>query len=219
MRKLNIQYKDLLIDLYKNGIHCSPRGIPCRELIGIMTRIDPRDNIVTLKEFETNLDYANEELKWYLSGSNKISFSKTIEKVWSKYSDDGISANSAYGQYMFSGRHQWGWCINKIASDPHTRQAVIVFNQPHHKDFPTKDFPCTMYVQLILRDDKLTWITNMRSNDIYLGFRNDVYCFAELQKKAANTLNVEVGEYIHFVGSMHLYKDTFKRVENAILKT
>lgn len=45
----------------------------------------------------------------------------------------------------------------------------------------------------------------MRSNDIYRGFPGDVFAFTFIQELVANTLGLEVGNYSHFVGSLHLY--------------
>jgi thymidylate synthase len=76
--------------------------------------------------------------------------------------------------------------------------------------------PCTISLQYLIRDDKLYAITTMRSNDAYLGFRNDLYCFTELQKKMAKELNVELGWYQHQVGSLHLYHDKLDKIIEAL---
>ncbi len=47
----------------------------------------------------------------------------------------------------------------------------------------------------------------MRSNDAYLGLPHDVFCFTMMQELVAAELGLEVGEYTHMVGSMHLYDD------------
>ena len=47
----------------------------------------------------------------------------------------------------------------------------------------------------------------MRSNDLWYGFCNDQYCFAQLQKMIAERLSVEVGTYYHFATNLHLYNN------------
>ena len=49
-------------------------------------------------------------------------------------------------------------------------------------------------------------ITNMRSNDAYIGLPHDIFCFTMLQEIVARSLGYELGIYKHFVGSMHLYQ-------------
>ena len=46
----------------------------------------------------------------------------------------------------------------------------------------------------------------MRSNDAYLGFPHDVFCFTMIQEIVARSLGIGVGEYHHFASSLHLYE-------------
>lgn len=46
----------------------------------------------------------------------------------------------------------------------------------------------------------------MRSNDAYYGLPHDVFCFTMIQEMMARRLQVEIGEYFQYVGSMHVYK-------------
>jgi thymidylate synthase len=81
----------------------------------------------------------------------------------------------------------------------------------------TKDIPCTLNLQFLLRDNKLNMIVNMRSNDIIWGLPYDLFVFTNMQEVVANTLGVELGWYLHRPGSLHLYKkhyDLFKEVGN-----
>ncbi len=50
-------------------------------------------------------------------------------------------------------------------------------------------------------------IAMMRSNDAYLGFPHDVFCFTMIQELIARSLGIRVGEYHHFATSLHLYED------------
>ena len=94
-----------------------------------------------------------------------------------------------------------------LKADPNTRQAVIHIKDASNEQ--TKDLPCTLTLQFLIRGGKLNLIANMRSNDIWLGFPYDAFSFTCLQMKMAMELGVEVGFYIHMAGSMHLYKRNF----------
>jgi len=214
-------YKSLLIEAYTHGLKSSPRGQETRELIAKRIALDPNDNVITLPGFKTALKYAKKELEWYMSGSNKIADMGEFAHVWEKYSDDGLTANSAYGYQIF-GNHpdvkinQWKWVINKLKEDHDSRQGIININLPSYKRTATADFPCTLALQYFIRDDKLHAITYIRSNDIYYGFRNDIYCFCEMQKIMAKELSVGIGTYFHVAGSLHLYAPQFHKVEELI---
>lgn len=228
MKNINTIYKDLLSEVWNEGLETSPRGKKILELIGKKIILDPDDCIITLENFETNLHYATIESAWYESGMNSIDFHPLITKIWSKYSDDGKTVNSAYGYYIFNAEHfykenlqiksQWSWVKEKLKQDPESRQAVININNiSHKKNINTKDFPCTIALQFFIRNNQLDMIVMMRSNDLFYGFRNDIYCFSQLQKQMAEELNVELGQYIHFASSLHLYEGQFAAV-NDLLK-
>jgi len=220
---LNDTYRALLIAATTNGIETSPRGMLTRELIAARVEIDPNDNIITLPGFETNLEYAKAELEWYLSGTNKFKALGKFSKVWEKFSDDGETVNSAYG-YQIYGNHpavgidQMKWVEDELRKDPDSRRAVVNINLPSHKDHHSKDLPCTIALEYLIRGGKLHAITYMRSNDIYFGFRNDIYCFTELQKILAKKLGIEAGTYFHIAGSLHIYKKQMDKVREVLLK-
>lgn len=172
---------------------------------------DPTRNIVTSPVRKMPMRYAVGELAWYLSGSNRVQDISQFSKVWEKLSDDGETNNSAYGWRILSkfGFDQWEYVKELIRKDPNTRQAVI-----HIKDADnhvTKDTPCTVYLQFLLRNGKLNLSVHMRSNDIWMGVPYDMFSFCFLQVKMAMELGVEVGQYTHYAGSLHLYERDYKK--------
>lgn len=171
---------------------------------------DPTRNIVTDKVRNMPVRYAVGELAWYLSGSNQVKDIAQFSKVWEALSDDGETNNSAYGWRILSkfGFDQWEYVKELIKKDPNTRQAVI-----HIKDasnVPTKDTPCTVYLQFLLRQGKLNLSVHMRSNDIWKGVPYDMFSFCFLQMKMAMELGVEIGQYTHYAGSLHLYQRDYE---------
>jgi thymidylate synthase len=67
------------------------------------------------------------------------------------------------------------------------------------------DTPCTYAVNFAIYNDKLNMSVMMRSNDLWFGFCNDQYCFSLLQKYVAESVNIDIGTYFHFVNNIHLY--------------
>jgi len=224
---MNSEYFNVIKDVYENGKEVSPRGMKVKELLCYSFWLnDPTKNTVSLKGFETNLNYAKKELEWYLSGTNKINFDPLLEKIWKKYSNDGETVQSAYGNYIFNQQievvegeklSQWEWAKRELIKDVDSRRAVININQPYHKaEKYSLDVPCAMYLQFLIRNNKLHLIANLRSNDLVLGVRNDVYCFTELQKKMADELGLSLGKYWHYSGSMHIYEKDWKKCEELL---
>ena len=225
MRSIYIFEADNMNDIMENvvktvireGKVVSPRGMKTYELApAVIILHDITKNVVT-KGLVTDLNYARAELQFYLKGTNKIKDIHPYEHIWLPYSDDGETVNSAYG-YMIFGNHpdvrvnQWEWVKEKLRNDPDSRQAIININLPAHKERPTKDFPCTVFLQYLIRDGKLHAYTYMRSNDIYRGFRYDIYAFSELQKMLADDLGLDYGTYYHFATSLHLYESDLNEI-------
>lgn len=179
---------------------------------------DPTRNIVESPIRKMPMRYAIGELAWYLSGSNRVSDIAPFAKKWKDLSDDGKINNSAYGWRIFDkfDFNQWDYVKRLLQNDPHTRQAVI-----HIKDasnVPTKDTPCTVYLQFLLRNNQLSLSTHMRSNDIWMGVPYDMFSFCFLQIKMAMELGVQVGQYTHYAGSLHLYARDYTLAKQRIAK-
>jgi thymidylate synthase len=120
---------------------------------------------------------------------------------FSQFADDG-RLKGAYGPRI---RHQLPRVVDLLRRDPDTRQAVLsIWTQNEHIS-PSKDVPCTVSVQFLLRNDKLHVRTSMRSNDVILGVPYDWFMMSRLGMSVASCLGVEPGSYTHTVGSMHLY--------------
>lgn len=184
-------------------------------LDAVMHVADPTRNIVSSPIRNMPMRYAVGELAWYLSGSNKVNDIAQYAKKWAEISDDGETNNSAYGYRIFHkfGFDQWEYVKELIRKDPNTRQAVIHIKDACDK--PTKDTPCTVYLQFFLRNNKLNLSVHMRSNDIWMGVPYDMFSFCFLQVKMAMELGVEVGEYTHYAGSLHMYqRDYNAAIEN-----
>lgn len=203
----NSWYHLLFLQAEQGFLQPSRAGNVVGEVINAITVItDPRQGIVQSDIRKMPIKYAIGELLWYLSGSNRLSDIKPYAKFWEGISDDGYSLNSAYGhriKHQF-GFDQWEHAKQLLALDSLSRQAVIHIKDASNE--PTKDTPCTVALQYMIREGKLFATTYMRSNDIWLGFPYDVFAFTCLQIKMAMELGIDVGDYTHIAGSLHLYE-------------
>ena len=183
------------------------------EIINAITVIkDPTRNFVSSEDRKLPVRYAIGELLWYLSGSNKTKAISRFSDVWNRLSDDGETANSAYGYRIWQkfGFDQWDFVLDKLRADPLSRQAVIHIKDASNE--PTKDMPCTVSLQFFIRNGALHMTTYMRSNDVWTGFPYDVFAFTSMQILMAFQLGVDVGTYTHIAGSLHLYARNLKKV-------
>lgn len=181
---------------------------------------DPTRNVVSNSIRRMPIRYAIGELAWYISGSNRVSDISRFAKKWAEISDDGVTNNSAYGWRIFKkfGFDQWEYVKALLIKDPNSRQAVIHIKEPSYS--PTKDMPCTVYLQFFIRNGKLNLSVHMRSNDLWMGVPYDMFSFTFLQMVMAmelsNHMPIEIGEYTHYAGSLHIYKRDWESAKTNI---
>ena len=206
-------------EMLNNGNYSSPRGLKTIELENVWLELEnPRFNLVNLPARNISTDYLDGEMKWYLSGSTKVSDIEKHSRFWSKLADSNGTVNSNYGYLTmiekFAGKSQLEWCIDKLKNDNNTRQAVINYNQPKHKYPNNKDFVCTLNQLFRLNNNKLDSTVMMRSNDLIYGLTYDLPWFTLLQRRIASGIDKDIGKYNHFAASLHVYEKHFKMLEN-----
>jgi len=160
-----------------------------------------------------NLEYAEAEWQWYLSGDPSIDklgeINGSIPPIWENMADSDRKVRSNYG-WQWERNHQLDKVVAMLKSNPETRQAVISIYDGKEISTYRKDTPCTHAVQFTVLDNKLHMAVLMRSNDLWFGFCNDQYCFASLQELVAERLSIELGTYYHFAHNLHLYNNKLK---------
>lgn len=208
----------------------SPRNLETKELISVTVQVNtPRDRLVANVYRKMSLKYLVGEWLWYERGSNSIDEISYYSPFWRKISDDGKTVNSAYGHRLFGfhsqfGVNQWEYAKGQLTDDINTRRAIMLIPSPVDMVKITKDFPCTISLQFLIRDNKLHLICNMRSNDLVLGFTYDAASFTMFQEKMLIELqskypNLKMGYYYHFAASLHVYQRHYPMLREVIYHT
>lgn len=213
MRQTNKVWQKLLKDtLNKPDYEVSPRGMQVKEKINGSYKV-PMPAYLNLKARKVNYSFMFAEAAWIISGSNRLSDITPYMKGYRNFSDDGIFLRGAYGPQVVD---QLGYITDTLEDDKFSRQAVLtIWRQRPGK---SKDIPCTVAIQALIRDDLLHLVVTMRSNDIVLGFTYDVFTFSMIGKAIQLLLrdrgvDVDLGELNVNAGSLHLYE---KHYEDAI---
>ena len=171
---------------------------------------NPNDKMIINRERKWSLDYAEAEWQWYLSGDSNVKklgeiYGK-IPAIWQKMADSSGEVNSNYG-WQWMRNAQLAHVVNKLRDYPDTRQAAISIYDAKEISKYHNDTPCTYAVQFSIIAEKLCMSVYMRSNDLWYGFCNDQYQFANLQELVASMLGIETGWYYHHAHNLHLYND------------
>ncbi len=161
------------------------------------------------------------EFCWYMSGSADLDFIRFYIPTYPPAGATG-SIEEAYGPRLV-GSGEFGRSsdqiervIDRLRRKPDTRRAVISILEPGDLEPGRMEAPCTTALQFIRRRERLHMVAVMRSNDAYLGFPHDVFCFTMIQELVARSLGVKVGEYHHFATSLHLYEQDVEKVSHYL---
>lgn len=182
---------------------------------------------------EVNWDYVHREEEWYNSQSLNVNdIPGGAPAIWKAVADKDGMINSNYGYCIYSPLNgfahgtidqiadnacQYNSALNELKNNPESRRAIMIYTRPSmwldYNYNGRSDFMCTNTVQYLIRDGKLVSIVNMRSNDAVFGYKNDRAWQRHVQEKLAKELNVEVGDLIWQVGSLHVYSRHYHLVD------
>jgi thymidylate synthase len=237
-------YVSLIKDVYYTPeFESAPRGMKVRERLGHSFRItNILDRIPYVPHREFSIAYMIAEMVWYLSGNNSTEWISNYSAFWRNISDDGVTANSAYGARIFKQHDyhfaphdagdgasvdtfyndisplwtQWQYIKDELKKDSDSRRAVIHIRMPQDSVLAQKDVPCTLTLQFFIRDGELHQVASMRSSDIILGIAYDIPAFTLFQELLALELGVGLGTYTHISNSLHIYERHFEMVERIL---
>ena len=185
--------------------------------------------------------YIDSELAWYESQSTNINdiYGKDKEPpaAWQYSADHNGEINSNYGYLVFSEvfHNQYQKAFNELWENPDSRRAQMVYNRPsiwvEYNEGGKSDFICTNAQTFYIRDGKLHMVSQMRSNDVVFGYKND-YAWAQyLMDKFVEEWNdlarpwndlakidskhgeIEKGDLIWQVMNLHVYSRHFHLVQ------
>lgn len=205
-------YCQLLNMILQHGEESAPRGLPIKELLGLsLTVPNMLQNIIVHPKRDLNYRFMVAEWLWITAGREDLEFLLRYNKNYAAFSDDGTILSGAYGPRIASQRD---FVLQTLRKDPDSRQAVLSIWDRNPK--PSKDIPCTLTMQFLIRQKLLHVIVNMRSSDAWWGIPYDLYTFCQLGNMIAGELNVEPGPLQLHLGSSHLYQPFYKVAAEVI---
>lgn len=203
----NESYRKLLCSVLEQSPGPSPRGLPTREILGLVTEVDMNYPIVTIPSRELDYQFMAAEAAWVLSGDRALSH-PSLKKNLLKYSDDGRTMRGAYGPPFL----QQVEYVFRTLRETDTRQAVMTLWERSPRE--SKDIPCTIALQWLIRDGKVNCNVFMRSSDAWLGWPYDVFTFTMMTLFVRSHLGLyslgtlqPLGTLRIFAGSQHLYEE------------
>ena len=201
----------------ERGHVVSPRGMETREVIAPCLNFR-RPELTLLKGCNRRLNarFAAVEALQLIGGFHDPDLMRRALPAVDNYADNGVH-HGAYGPRVGP---QLGPMVQRLRDDPSSRQAVVqVWDWARDlapQAFSPKDIPCTLFFQFIVRDNALTMLATMRSNDVWKGLSYDAFQFSQLYWSVHNALwrgDLKVGAYLHLPQSLHLYASDYEAVD------
>jgi len=140
---------------------------------------------------------------------------KVDEEFALKYGDLG----PVYGKQWrnFNGVDQLSVLIDGIIKNPFSRRHILNAWNPAELENMALP-PCHMMMQFYVSSDnkKLSCQLYQRSADVFLGVPFNIASYALLTHLIAQVCNLEVGEFVHTFGDVHIYKDHLEQVNTQL---
>lgn len=212
---------NLILEKGKNVIVAQKRTreiINCAICLTDINNYELNFNSIDPARQERYAQYLLDEIKWYESGC--LVAEHAPSKFWKKIADSDGRIQSNYGHmilfdkkpYSEEGITSFCHAIDVLKKDKSSRQVILHYNLPEHYNTKTKDIPCTISTQILIRDNLLNFIVFQRSSDLFLGLVYDLPWHCHLMNKFIDELNkmpsynIHPGSLTMLLGSVHIYQ-------------
>lgn len=209
-------WREAMFAILRSGQKVSPRGIDTVEILHQqLVSVDMARPVVTSFERKLSYQFMAAEALWILEGRNELAPLERFAPSYSKFSDDGLTLNGAYGPKIVD---QQQYVVEQLVKDRDTRQAVLTIWERNPR--PSKDIPCTVAMSFSIRKGRLHQHVFMRSSDAWMGLPYDMFSFSMVglwvacsYNSATNGDNVLPGTLTINATSSHIYAKDLDKVK------
>jgi len=226
------QYLQLLQKIIYTGVDKNDRtGTGTRSLFGHQMRFDLNDGFPLVTTKKLHLKSIIYELLWFLKGDTNVDYlQKHGVKIWDEWADENGDLGPVYGKQWRSWEGADGKTVDQVSeliqqlkTNPDSRRLII--SAWNVADLPEmKLMPCHCLFQFYTTPTesgkrKLSCQLYQRSADVFLGVPFNIASYALLTMMIAQVCDMELGEFVHSFGDVHLYKNHFEQAELQLSRT
>jgi thymidylate synthase len=184
------------------------------------------------------------ELLWFLRGDTNILYLNEHDvRIWNEWADEKGDLGPVYGEqwrswpvFSFAAGHagadsEWvpdEWrretldqiaqVIKQIKENPDSRRHIVTAWNP--ADVPKMALPpCHLLFQFYVAEGKLSCQLYQRSADVFLGVPFNIASYSLLTMMVAQVTGLEVGEFVHTFGDVHIYLNHQEQVDLQLTRT
>ena len=220
------QYLNLLKEVLENGKEKFDRtGIGTKSIFGSQMKFNLNDGFPILTTKKLHFKSIVYELLWFLKGDTNISYlNENGVSIWNEWADENGDLGPVYGKQWRSwetsdGRtiDQISDVINQIRKDSNSRRLIVsAWNPSDIKNMALP--PCHCLFQFYVMENKLSCKLYQRSADVFLGVPFNIASYALLTIMIARICKLDVGEFIHSFGDVHLYLNHIDQAKEQLLR-
>jgi len=217
------QYLDLVRSILNDGTKKSDRtGTGTISKFGHQLRFDLKQGFPCLTTKRLHLRSIIHELLWFLSGDTNIGYLKENKvHIWDDWADSNGDLGPVYG---YQWRHWNGnvdqikEVIDQIKANPDSRRLIVsAWNAAEISKMALP--PCHCLFQFYVTDGKLSCQLYQRSADVFLGVPFNIASYALLTMMVAQVCELQLGEFIHTFGDVHLYNNHVEQARLQLMRT
>lgn len=214
-------YLKLLSDILETGADKSDRtGTGTRSLFGYQMRFNLQEGFPLLTTKKLHLKSIIYELLWFIRGETNVRWlQERGVKIWDEWADENGDLGPVYGSQWRSwpapnGRHidQLGALVESLKHKPDSRRHIVSAWNPAEVDNMALP-PCHCLFQFYVANGKLSCQLYQRSADTFLGVPFNIASYALLTHMMAQVCDLEVGDFVHTFGDVHIYNDHFEQAK------
>ncbi|WP_462417984.1 thymidylate synthase [Kytococcus sp. Marseille-QA3725] len=220
------QYLDLLTDVLENGTPTDDRtGVGTLAVFGRQTRFDLREGFPLLTTKRVYRKGVVGELLWFLRGDTNVRWLQERDiHIWDEWADSDGELGPVYGAQWRSWPAPDGDSIDQIAkvveairANPASRRHVVSAWNPAEVDEMALP-PCHTMFQFHVAQGRLSCQLYQRSADVFLGVPFNIASYALLTHMVAHVTDLEVGDFVHTFGDLHLYANHVEQAREQLVR-
>lgn len=179
---------------------------------------NPKNRLIASKVRKISFGFSIANFIWLLSGENTVDRILPYNNKGAVFSSNGLYYEAAFGDRIFGTYKLWEHAKSILNLDPTTRRAEIPLFFQTDLINRHKDTPCADNIQLMIRNGRLDFFLNMRSQSAYSVFPYDLFLFTMLHEFFSLEMNLPLGNFYYYCKSFHYYLEEQDKVKSLLLE-
>lgn len=221
------QYLEIMNKVITEGVFKEDRtGTGTLSLFGHQMRFDLKKGFPLVTTKKIHLKSVIHELLWFLKGESNIKYlADNGVKIWNEWANEKGELGPVYGVQWRHWKKSNGEEIDQIKNlihdlktNPYSRRHIVSAWNVGEIDQMALP-PCHSFFQFYVSNNKLSCQLYQRSADIFLGVPFNIASYALLTMMVAQVCDLELGDFVHTLGDVHLYSNHLEQAKEQLSRT